>query len=556
MPLNGATSLTFTLTNPAPNAIALTGVAFTDNLPAGLQIASPNGLTGSCGGGTITASAGSASISLSGATLPVSGSCTIVVNVTGAAAGAKNDSVTVTSANAGTGNTANASITVVAPPTLQKPFGAASINLSASTSLTFTVSNSNATGPLTSITFTDSLPAGLVISTPNGLNGTCGGGTISAVAGSTSVALSGATLAASASCNFSANVTGIADGAQNNTTSAVTSSEGGTGPAASASVTVLAADLTIAKSHAGNFRQGQTGATYSIIASNQGLAPTVGTVSVTDSLPAALTATAIAGSGWTCTLATLTCSRADALINGASYPAITLTANVSGVAPTSVTNTAVVSGGGESTTSNDTATDLTNIDVVPPDFSISFATSTDTLKAGELASFNFTLTPLNNVPVSTPITFSVTGLPERTSVSFEIASVTPGLNPTTDTLVITTTQSDPYLAQNFGSRPGSFANPLAGGMTRFPLTYYAAWLPVLGLMLSRMGLRKRLRLQGKAAWLLLVLGLVSCGVGLNGCAGAQNFRNLGTPPGTYTITVTASLGAVQHSSTVQVTVLP
>ena len=238
------------------------------------------------------------------------------------------------------------------------------------------------------------------------------------------------------------------------------------------------------------------------------------------------------------------------------FRSITLTANVSGVAPASVTNTAVVSGGGESTASNDTATDLTDIDIVPPDFSISFAASTGTLKAGELASFNFTLTPLNNVPVSTPITFSVTGLPERSSVSFEVASVTPGLNPTTDTLVITTTQSDPYLAQNFGVRPGSFVNPLPGAMGGFPLTFSAAWLPALGLMLSAMGLRKRQRLQGKTAWFLLALVLVCSGVGINGCAGAQNLRNLGTPPGTYTVTVTASLGAVQHSSTVQITVLP
>ncbi len=127
----------------------------------------------------------------------------------------------------------------IAPPTIVKSFGAANIALNGSTSLSFTISNPNAGASLTGIGFTDALPAGLTVSTPNALAGSCDGGTITAVAGSGSISLASATLASSASCTFSVNVAGTAVGTQNNTTGAVTSVEGGTGGTASASITVV-----------------------------------------------------------------------------------------------------------------------------------------------------------------------------------------------------------------------------------------------------------------------------------------------------------------------------
>jgi uncharacterized repeat protein (TIGR01451 family) len=120
-------------------------------------------------------------------------------------------------------------------------------------------------------------------------------------------------------------------------------------------------DLTVKKDHRGIFNQGQNGASYTIVVTNSGAAETKGIVTVTDLLPAALTAKSISGNGWSCSLAHLNCTRRDALAPGRSYQPVTVTVTVAKRAPSSVTNTATVSGGGEINTFNDTAKDVTAI---------------------------------------------------------------------------------------------------------------------------------------------------------------------------------------------------
>jgi uncharacterized repeat protein (TIGR01451 family) len=103
--------------------------------------------------------------------------------------------------------------------------------------------------------------------------------------------------------------------------------------------------LSITKTHSGNFVLDQTG-TYSILVTNTGNVATTGTVTVLDTLPLGLNAIAISGTGWNCSLTTLTCSRSDSLPPVSSYPVITLTVSVSMGAPAQVTNEVDVFGGG------------------------------------------------------------------------------------------------------------------------------------------------------------------------------------------------------------------
>jgi uncharacterized repeat protein (TIGR01451 family) len=120
-------------------------------------------------------------------------------------------------------------------------------------------------------------------------------------------------------------------------------------------------DLGITAVHTGNFTQGDTNATYTIIVTNAGGGASSGTVTVVDALPAGLTATAISGAGWTTNLDPLTCTRADALADGAAYPPITITVSVATNAAANVTNTVTVSGGGDTNLANNTSLDPTTI---------------------------------------------------------------------------------------------------------------------------------------------------------------------------------------------------
>jgi uncharacterized repeat protein (TIGR01451 family) len=127
------------------------------------------------------------------------------------------------------------------------------------------------------------------------------------------------------------------------------------------------ADLSIAKTHTGNFTTGQNG-DYTLTVSNAGPNSATGTTTVTDTLPAELTYVSGAGTGWSCSAAgqVVTCTHAGPLASGAALPALTLTVAVAANAPASVTNTATVSNPTfDNVVGNDSASDPTTIVQLP-----------------------------------------------------------------------------------------------------------------------------------------------------------------------------------------------
>jgi len=413
------------------------------------------------------------------------------------------------------------------PPTIDKAFSSATVGLNQSVTLTFTLTNPNPATDLTGVGFSDDMPAGLLIANPDSLGGTCDTSVVTLT--TTNISLVGGVLVANSSCTLSIDVLATKSGDQVNTTGAITSTEGGTGGTATATVTVVVSDLTVAMSHTGNFFRPQTGATYTITVSNPGGADTSALITVDINLPAGLTATALSGTNWNCTLSPLQCTRGDTLFAGTSFEDITLTADVANSAPASFTASAKVSGGGESNTANDTASDPTQTVAA-----LVLAAQTTSASVTVGGTVNTTLNVTTNGSGLGAISFACTGLPSGATCSFNPPSVTT-TGPVTMTIT-TTAKTTTFLPQGPGNTP--------------PTIFLLVLLGMTALALSQLRDRK-LRLAG-AMICVAVLAMAGCGV--NRSQPVQH--NPGTPTGTFAVTVTAtsaSLGA-SATSTVNLTV--
>ena len=213
------------------------------------------------------------------------------------------------------------------------------------------------------VTVTDTVPSGLSPQSAVGSGWTCG------LAGQTATCTRGDALAAGSSYGLIAIAVTVDANAPSSVTNDVSVSGGGEiNPQNDVlhqpiGITQLP-DLAVAMADSGPFRRSDVGDTYSIAVFNDALVQTSATVTAAATLGTGVTATAIAGPGWTCNLGTLTCSRSDALGSEGVYPTITVTVNVAGNAPSSISSSATVSGGGEVYTANGTATDTTAVPLV------------------------------------------------------------------------------------------------------------------------------------------------------------------------------------------------
>src|SRR6185312_8040298 len=129
--------------------------------------------------------------------------------------------------------TVTANIAISAPLQITKIFNPISVAVDAPSTLSFAVTNPNPVA--VDASFTDTLPAGLIVAATPGVTNTCGG-TVTATAGSGSIAFSNASLPVGA-CSITVKVSSATDGTFNNSVT-INSSAAGTGAQSTSSATL------------------------------------------------------------------------------------------------------------------------------------------------------------------------------------------------------------------------------------------------------------------------------------------------------------------------------
>lgn len=317
--ISGGSSAVLQVLITNPNAFVLTNVALRDAMPTGMSVFTiPNAST-TCTGGVVTATPGSSSFALSGATVPASGNCTFRANVTSVAGGNSINTIpagTLTSAQSVTNdNSPSATLQVLFNINLGKEFQPTITQAGQTSLLVVTVYNSNTTtvAGFTTATLVDTLPVGLEIASAASST-TCGGTVANNTggalgAGDVGFRLNGGSFGPSSQCAVSVQVRtnpANATGSFVNTIGASTLQTvgGATNPtAAVATVTFLASPAIVKSFNPSSIAAGAISTlTFTLTNPNSAAMLPGGLTSVrfTDTLPAGLSTQAPGPASGTC----------------------------------------------------------------------------------------------------------------------------------------------------------------------------------------------------------------------------------------------------------------
>lgn len=334
-----------------PNSFQLTDAAWTDNLPAGITIASPLNVTQTCSG-SVAAVAGEMQFSLSAGIVPpqvgsTPGTCYVEIDVTSTTSGnlintigfgpvnglsAKgNDGGTIVDITNTTPASATLNVVGVQPASVSKSFTPNTIWIGQPSVLAITIRNNDPTTTLTQASLTDTMPANVVLANP-AVGATpltnCGAGTLNATSGNDFVTLNNASIAPNTTCTIRVNVTSSVQG---NYLNSIPAGPGGLGSlqtlqgvttAAVNNIPLAVQATTVTKSF--NPTAFQTGDTSNLTVTlrNPTFANYTGAQFV-DNLPANLTLTGVIVSNSCGGTVTATAGATDLSLNGGTIPPAT-----------------------------------------------------------------------------------------------------------------------------------------------------------------------------------------------------------------------------------------
>lgn len=176
------------------------------------------------------------------------------------------------------------------------------------------------------------------------------------------------------------------------------------------------------------------------------------------------------------------------------------------------------------------------------DFTVSPSPGTATVSAGQSATYTITVAPQHG-PFGNAVSLSCANLPARTTCSFSPATLTPGARTATSNLTISTTAPSLALADPFRNQQQAPVHAFWLGLMS---------LPMIGLALVTKSRQRAAALLGVI--LLALVSLVACGGGAAAVPAPPSTPIPGTPPGSHSITVQGTSGALVRTTTVTLTV--
>ncbi len=394
--VNAATQFTYSLTtrNQGPSAAA--GVVVSDTLPSTVTFVSATG-GGVLAGNVVTwpaiasLASGAAQNFAVTVTAPATGSFTNIV----ASTAATPDPVPANNDGSDPASRVTTTVTELADVATSKT-GPARVDANDLVNYTISVTNlgpSAAAGVLVS----DPVPAGATFaSASNG--GALNGATVQwPVIGS---------LAAGQTVTYTLQVRAPLLGSLTNLVSStattadpVLANNDGSAAAARVLTTIEPVDLSVAKTSLPEFRIGTVGS-YTLTVRNVGNAPSVGTITVVDTLPSSLRFSSADGPGWSCGAsgAIVTCTAAGPLAAGAAS-AIQLNVDVLPAAAPSVTNSVAVGTPGDTMSGGNNASSIATAVRAQSPLVAQKAAGSTTAGIGDVVDYTLTVENQSGQPV-------------------------------------------------------------------------------------------------------------------------------------------------------------